>query len=353
MSDAPAFVPRLPGLEETLRGRSILVTGGSGFIGTNLISALSNVGARLTNVDIAPPRERALRQLWLRGNLLDPETMVKALAVSRAEFVVHLAARADLTRGLPIETFAVNTKGVQHVIDATNAARHVRRTIYASTRLVHDLGYKPSSTDDYSASTAYGKSKAIGERHVRSQSRQDRSDWVIVRPTGIWGPHGGVPYRTFFEAINSNRYLHPSGTNALKSYGFVGNTVFQLAGLLVAPEHTVREQTFYVADYEPVSVLQWATLIASIYGAKRVRSVPLAIARTAAILGDGLEMLGVRNPPLTSFRLRNLTSDMTYDMGPLMRIVGPLPYSVREGTEVTIRWLRAVREDRQSLLGVP
>jgi hypothetical protein len=56
----------------------------------------------------------------------------------------------------------------------------------------------------------------------------------MVRPTSIWGPWFEIPYRTFFDATARGRYLHPRGRKVRKSFGYVGNTVYQLDRLMFA-----------------------------------------------------------------------------------------------------------------------
>ena len=61
----------------------------------------------------------------------------------------------------------------------------------------------------------------------------------------------------------------------------------------------------------------------------------------AAKAGDLLKRLGWRNPPLTSFRLDNLVTEMVFDLTPIREIAGDLPYSMTEGIDLTVEWLRA------------
>jgi hypothetical protein len=62
--------------------------------------------------------------------------------------------------------------------------------------------------------------------------------------------------------------------------------------------------------------------------------------KAAAVIGDVAKKAGMKNPPLTSFRLDNLTTPMVYDLNREERICGKLPYSLEEATERTVKWLR-------------
>jgi nucleoside-diphosphate-sugar epimerase len=231
---------------------------------------------------------------------------------------------------------------VANVIEAAQRAGSVERTVFASTRLVCEIGYTPKHEEDYRPSTLYGESKVLGERLVR-RAGQSFGSWVIVRPTSIWGPWFDVPvpYKRFFELIAKNRYVHPGRRNPRKSFGYVGNTVYQLEKILEAPAEKVNYKTLYLSDYPPIYLRQWADQIQEVLGAKPIRTVPLPLLRVAATMGDAAKLVGWREPPLTRFRLNNMITEMVYDTSELEGIVGPLPYSAKQGVVTTVDWLRS------------
>ena len=59
-----------------------------------------------------------------------------------------------------------------------------------------------------------------------------------------------------------------------------------------------------------------------------------------AKIGDFLQVLGWKNPPLTSFRLNNLITNMVYDMSDLENLCGKLPYNLEEGVKITADWMK-------------
>jgi len=226
------------------------------------------------------------------------------------------------------------------MIQAIIAAGSVERSFFTSTRLVCDLGYVPKHDRDYKASTTYGLSKARGEELVREASPAVGT-WTILRPTGIWGPWFGVPYRDFFKTIQSGLYVHPGRGTVRKSYGYVENTIYQIERLIEQPAADIHAQTFLLADYPAVSVREWAELIQQKLGARRIRSVPIPLLRAAGTIGDIVQRIGLGHSPLTSFRVNNMVTDMVYDTSPLEAIVGQLPFSPEEGVDRTIEWLKA------------
>jgi nucleoside-diphosphate-sugar epimerase len=317
----------------------IVVTGGSGFIGTNLIERFLEKEWALLNLDIVEPRDPKHAKYWRRVDLLDRATMVATFAAYKPNLVLHLGARTDLDENLDMRGYAANIDGVANVIEAVRQAGSVERTLFASSRLVVEIGYTPKSEVDYKPSTLYGESKVQGEKLVR-QAADSFGPWTIVRPTSIWGPWFDVPYKQFFESIEKGTYVHPGRHNPRKSYGYVGNTVYQIERILEAPVEKVNGRTLWLADYPPLHLRDWADKIQRALGAKPIRTAPLPLLKLAAAAGDVAKVVGWNNPPLTSFRLNNLITEMVYDTSELENVVGPLPYSTEQGVDITTGWLR-------------
>jgi hypothetical protein len=59
-----------------------------------------------------------------------------------------------------------------------------------------------------------------------------------------------------------------------------------------------------------------------------------------AAAGDLSKRLGVRNPPLTSFRLNNLLTNAVFDMSPIQSLSGECPYTLEAGVRITVEWMR-------------
>jgi nucleoside-diphosphate-sugar epimerase len=319
----------------------VVVTGGSGFIGANLVPSLVREGHEVVNHDLVPPSDRDMRRLWRPVDIRDESAVLAAFVDARPEVVFHLAARTDLN-GRSIDDYAANTTGVTNVIRAAGRCDTLRRIIFASSRLVCRIGYQPTSAQDFQPTTAYGESKVRGEQLVY-EARDMRATWTIVRPTSIWGPGFKVPYRNFFDAVGSGRYLHPRGVTVRKSFGYVGNTVQQLRRLAEAPTESVHGRMFYLADYDPIEVLEWGNAIARELNGPAVRQAPMSVLRLLARTGDALAAIGWKSVPLTSFRLDNLVTPMVHDLEPLRAVCGPLPATALQGVAATAAWMRAQR----------
>ena len=328
----------------------ILITGGSGFIGTNLVEFCLNRGDEVLNLDIAQPRNPVLVDTAKKVDILDASQLKEAVRGFDPEYIFHLAARTDLD-GESIDGYKANTIGVKNLIEAASGVPGIRRVVFASSMYVCKLGYIPRHDSDYCPHTHYGESKVLGERIVREHAG-DSFVWVIVRPTSIWGPWFDVPYKDFFTAVKKGLYFHPRGHQVRRSYGFVLNVVSQLAGLISqrVEARQVHAKMFYLADYQPVDIKQWADTIAAAFGNSKTREVPLLLMRLFASGGDLLKQLGVRNPPLTSFRLSNLLTSAVFDMSPVRSLCGESPYTLEAGVRITADWMRRRECSRMKLL---
>ena len=315
----------------------VLVTGGSGFIGTNIVEHYVKQGNDVVSLDIEAPRCAEHAKIWRSVDILDEPALRKAINDVRPEIVFHMAARTDLF-GRALADYGANTAGVQNVVNSLLDAKDVKLAVFASSMLVCRVGYDPRDENDYCPSTPYGESKVFGERVVRATPLAELP-WVVVRPTSIWGPWFRSPYREFFDTVRRGLYFHPGTSRVRRSYGYVGNTVRQLARLAVVGGGPLLGKTVYLADFEPTDLKSWADLIAEEFGVRPVRALPMTVFRMAARAGDFLSVLGIR-APMTTFRLNNMLTEMVCDLSPLRDLYPRLDYTVDEGVRMTCDWMR-------------
>jgi nucleoside-diphosphate-sugar epimerase len=249
-----------------------------------------------------------------------------------------LAARTDLDEEGGIEGYAVNTDGVRNLMHAIKGAEHIRRAICVSSQLVCDLGYQPKSDTDFRPTTTYGRSKVLTEQIWRDADGGG-VEWCIVRPTTVWGPGMGDHYQRFFRMISDGHYVHVGRAQVTKSYGYVGNTVYQIWRLLQAPAHDICGKVFYLADYEPIALQAWADEFQERMAAPPIRRIPLWAAKMVAIAGDFLNQVGFSRCPFNTFRLANVLTSFQVDTANLEALCGPLPYTAKLGAAETVAWL--------------
>lgn len=324
--------------------KRILVTGGSGFIGTNLVSSLMADGHTVLNCDIQPPQCQSHDKLFANVDIRNKPALTDIFRQFNPTHVVHLAARTDLHERKDIQGYNTNFEGVQNIIDVIVEQSSVERCIFTSSRLVCKTGYIPKGDDDYCPTTLYGQSKVMGEKIVK-ESTSLNVVCCIVRPTSIWGPWSLLPYNPygkFFQMVACGRYFHPGRADPQRSYGYVGNTVFQINALLNAVPTQIDKKVFYLSDYEPITIKQWASRISQKLRNKNIKSIPEPFVWLMAWAGDFMKQCGYKEPPFSSFRLQNMRTDTTagVNITSIQSVTGPLPFSMESGVDQTIAWLK-------------
>lgn len=318
----------------------ILVTGSSGFIGAQLIDDLLRNGHMVGGIDINSP---ATKLPWLRFfecDILNKQSLLDCFHEFKPEIVLHLAARIDLD-GTSLNDYAANIDGVRNIVDCIRNTPYVKRCIFTSSQLVCRVGYVPKEENDFQPNTFYGESKVLTEKIVR-ENDGGGVEWCIVRPTTIWGPGMSPHYQRLFRSISKGIYFHVGNSPLWKSYGFVKNTAYQYRKLTEAPSILFHQKVMYLADYEPLSLRAWIDKIAHGLGREKVMTLPYSAAKTIARFGDMLNSCGIDRFPYNSFRLNNILTEYQFNLTSTKDACGELPFSVDEGIEDTLAWLKTI-----------
>lgn len=313
----------------------ILVTGASGFIGTNLLEYLINKGYEVRNIDISAPKVAERYLNWDKVDIIQYEHLEKSLVEFQPDYIVHLAARTDLD-GKTMEDYSANIVGVKNLMNIVQKLPNLKKIIITSSKFVTQNGYKIKNQHDYSPHTKYGESKVETEMLV--WGNKPKCDWCIIRPTSIWGPWFGVPYRNFFDLVIKRMYFHIGHIRCHKTYGYVGNAIYQIEQLLFAETLDEKNKVFYIGDEPSYEINEWADEIATVLGF-RVPTMPVWFVKCLAKFGDLLELLGIHFP-MQSFRYENMTNDGINDMTNTYKIAPLIPYTRLEGTKTTIKWIK-------------
>ena len=173
--------------------KTSLVTGGSGFIGSHLVHQLMARGERVRILDVAEPAPSLDGAEYLKGSILDRDTVARALAgVHR---VYHLAANPNLWSRRRREFEDVNVRGTEIVLE--QAARvNVERIVHCSTesilkshshRLVAPLADAEPGLTIESVPGPYCRSKFVAEQRAL-EAAQRGLPVIVVNPTLPVGP---------------------------------------------------------------------------------------------------------------------------------------------------------------------
>ncbi len=311
----------------------LLVTGGSGFIGTNLMAYYIAMDIPLMNLDWNPPLDPAHEPYWTLCDIMDAKRMGDLFQEFKPTHVVHLAARAD-TDDTDILAYQQNDVGTERVLQVVKSTLSIERLIITSTQFVCEAGYQPKHDLDFKPFTTYGETKRRNEIAVREADLP--CAWTIIRPTTIWGPFS-LRYRDImFKVMRKGLYFHPSNKKVIRSYGYVGNVVWQIDRMLTLPRLDMNGKVFYVGD-QPIDLRIWVNAISRRLTGKPVRYIPAWLVRSIAFGGDILKTLGIPFP-ITTGRYRSMTSDYITPMDRTIAALGEAPFSLEKAVDETITW---------------
>lgn len=317
-----------------------VITGGSGFIGTNLIEELLKSGHEISNIDIKPPNIDSHNPYWRQCDILDKERLLSAFQDFMPTHVVHLAARTD-TLSNDLDDYICNTEGTENVLMAIQGTESIEKVIITSSQFVNQCLGIPKYDEDFAPYTVYGQSKVMNENATRAAYL--KCVWTIIRPTNIWGPwHWRYP-QEFWRVLGKGLYLHPGGETVTRSYGYVKNVVYQIIKICEARRIKVQSKVFYVGDM-PIDLLAWVNGFSRLQTGKEVKVVPRSFLRCLAYAGDVLSIVNVRFP-ITSSRYRSMTTSNNAPMEFVMKEFGQPPYSLEDGIYETVEWLKIHHPD--------
>jgi UDP-N-acetylglucosamine/UDP-N-acetyl-alpha-D-glucosaminouronate 4-epimerase len=172
-----------------------LVTGGAGFIGSNIVDELVRCGQDVVVLDdLSAGKEENLADArakidFRRGSITDLAAVHSACVV--ADFVIHLAARTSVPRSVkePLETNQVNIDGTLNVLVAARDA-NVKRLVYAASSSAY--GESPSLPKHEKMQpepiSPYGVTKYVGELYAQVFGRVYALENVSVRYFNVFGP---------------------------------------------------------------------------------------------------------------------------------------------------------------------
>ena len=321
----------------------VLITGGTGFIGSRLVEACLRAGHEVTALGQANTPAEAANIEWLRSagarvvnaSVSDPVPLEPALVGT--DVVFHLAA-AQHEMNVPDAHFrSVNVEGTRNVLEGA-LRQGVRRVVHGSTIGVY--GPADGVIDEQTAcqpDNIYGVTKLEGERLALSYA--GRCEVVAVRIPEIYGP-GDRRLLKLFRAIERGRFVNIGPGKNLHHPMYVDDLT---AGLLALAEHPEAPgNVFLLAGKEPVTTDEMVAAVAAAVDAPTPRArLPLApLLGVATLMEVTLRPLGIQ-PPLHRRRMDFFRKSFSLKptRAAALGIVSRTGF--REGARATAAWYRA------------
>lgn len=256
---------------------SILVTGGAGQVGAELVARLAADGAAITVFDVAAPPPSLPRGVdWRRGDVSNLADVLKAFEAARPERVYHLAAILSATGERdPQRAYAINMTGTYNVLEACRRLE-ARQLLFASTIAVFGPGLPDPVPDDVSLrpTTMYGVTKVAGELLGEYYHRRYGLDFRAVRFPGLINagvPGGGTTdyaLHMYVDAVRFGRYECFVGPHSVVPLMYMPDALRALAELADAPVPRLRRRVYNIAAMSPTAAEIAAAIERRVPGAR-------------------------------------------------------------------------------------
>jgi nucleoside-diphosphate-sugar epimerase len=262
----------------------ILVTGGMGLIGHNVVQRLNRLDHFVsiidneTNYGIIPQaeidylmEERGMKigcQHLYKASIESADTIDYVIRVQQPEVIVHMASfpRQKVVNANPAHGADVMMRGLINVLES--AKRYgVRRFVYMSSSMVYG-DFADQVTEDAPCSPIgqYGIMKLAGEWLVKDYARRTGMEYVILRPSAVYGPldvEDRVVAKFMLRAMRG-QVLSVNGASETLDFTYVDDAADGVVA--AALEAGAANDTYNITKSHSVSLLQAAEMIVKIVG---------------------------------------------------------------------------------------
>lgn len=325
----------------------LLVTGGTGFIGSHLAEQGRRLGAEVVVLGLTDrPEERANAGLLQRqgvevvpGSITDAELCGRA--ARGATHVFHLAVA--MREGARSDEFfeSINLDGTRHLLEAS-ANGGVRRFVYCSTIGIY--GHRaPGITHEDSPlapGNIYERTKVAAERLVREFGAQRSLPYTILRPADVYGPRDQRLLK-LFKGVGAGRFPLFGGGTGRRHMIYVDDVV---SGFFRACERDAAlGESFILAGPRACTLRELIAEVQAATGSRRygVRLPLRPMLAASAVVEDVSRVLGV-DPPIYRRRMDFFWSDSEFDTTRARRALDWVPrVELPEGIRRTLEDYRS------------
>ena len=264
---------------------NILVTGGMGLIGHNVVKRLQDQGHNVviidnaTNYRIIPQdeidylmRERRKKtgdkSFWYTGDITDKEYIDKIFNIEEPEIVIHMASfpRQKVVNNNPALGSRTMSEGLLNLLEAS-ANMEVRKFVYISSSMVYG-DFKDDVTEDAVCKPQgqYGIMKLAGEWLVKDYTRRTNLVHTIIRPSAVYGPldvEDRVIAKFMLTAMRGG-VLQVNGANETLDFTYVDDAADGIVA--AALSDNTDNKTYNITKSHSCSLLDAATLAVRIVG---------------------------------------------------------------------------------------
>lgn len=261
-----------------IKQKNILVTGGAGFIGSELTNRLLSENAKVTVVDnlingkVENLETNRDNLKFFNEDIRNYDLMEELIA--NTEFVFHLASMG-IRHSLhsPLENHEVNAEGTLNLLKISETNKRLKFVHISTSEVYGKAHYVPMDERHPTlVSTVYGGSKLAGESYVRAFNETFNLDCVVIRPFNSYGPNahhegdcGEVIPKFIIRALTNNPlYIFGDGEQT-RDFTYVSDSA---DAIIKIGTNYKRFDTFNVGSEKEISINQLANLIIKLTDSK-------------------------------------------------------------------------------------
>lgn len=321
----------------------VFITGGNGFVGLNVVSALVSSGHEVVAIVRPGSNVAYLEPLGVeivRGGLDDVQALIEAMR--GVDAVIHTAGNTSCNRRDLPQLEAVNVHGTRNVVEAALAVG-VRRLVFTSTTSTVGAYDDPARVADetvpltgYRAQSPYAQTKQEAERIVREAAARGL-ETIILNPAEVIGPYDyNLQWGRMVIAVSEDEvpFDPPGGASfcAAKDVGMAH----------VAALTRGRSGERYLLGGPNIPFARFIAIIADVLGVRpKIPGMSYALMYRAIQVWEKLAPVLPWKPPVEAYRMRVFGCTYYYDSGKAERELGYRSASVEEMVRDCVDWYRS------------
>lgn len=309
----------------------ILITGVHGFVGTNLVKALSGEHT-IYGLDIVSPLKEGVR-FTFSWDFLDKPNEIPAV-----DAIIHLAGKAHDTKNQSAADvyFKVNTELTKKIYDYYLKSKAKKFIFFSSVKAAADRveGEYVDENVVPSPKGPYGESKIAAEEYIRSKEDERIKackETYILRPCMIHGPGNKGNLNLLYGVVKKGIPWPLGAFENKRTFTSIDNLCYIIEGLLTK---NVESGIYNINDDEAVSTNELIDIICSAMGKKaHIWRIPRGLMEGVAKIGGALHL------PLNAERLQKLTENYVSSNAKIKKALGveQLPVRAKDGLKMTIK----------------
>lgn len=321
----------------------VLVTGGSGFIGSYFVERLAPDGHEIVVMDLVEPPAWYPAHTYVKGDIRDAAAVRRAMA--GCDRVIHLAA-AHHDFGIEHDTYySVNEHGSEVLCDMMDELGVRDITFYSTVAVYGDAPEPHDEESPTDPNSPYGGSKLKGEAVFRRWTEKGEGRrCLVIRPTVTFGVRNFANMYSLIRQVASGRYFEfGQGTN-IKSLSYVENIVDATLFLLAKPEGELA--AFEIFNYIDKPDLTSREITHAVYRSLGKSPpgfvLPMWAGTLMTLPFDVVIALTGKNLPISSARLKKLYEVQTKFEADKVLAAGYTPkVPLTEGIDRMVKWYLA------------